>query len=876
MLCAVGSSAIAREYNSFKDSTSVAADTLQSAKLVSKTDSLHKKDSIAQKEAPLKSKVKYTAKDSIRFDLTNQILYMYGQAQVDYENLKLNAGFIQLDMHNNTVYAKGRPDSTGKMVELPIFIEGGQTFNTHEMAYNFKTKKGLISGVITKESDGYIHGETVKKDSNNTVFIRNGKYTTCDLEMPHFYIQASKLKVIPDDKIVTGPCYMVIMGIPTPLVVPFGLFPNTTKRKSGIIIPAYGQSASQGFFLTNGGYYWGISDYLDASFLADIYTRGSWGLKTHVNYIKKYKYSGNFDIKYSYFTMGDPMFSPYPGNPLYSGSTPLFNTQDPLTSYSTQSNFLVNWTHHEDAKADPGSTFSASVNAGTSNYNTLNSTNPSVYLSNTLSSNINYFHSFDGTPFNMSIAARHNQNTITKSIDITLPEVDLLMNRIYPFKDPTDGTTHWYDKIGLSYSGQVINTLNTNDTLWGTQRMWKQIVNGFHQNVPVSASFNVLKFFTVTPSINYNGNAYYQTIQQHYDPVRKVVVTDTVPGFAMENDYSLSTAVSTKIYGNYQFRKAYFKQIRHVITPNVSFTYHPDFTSPYFGYNRQISGIPAKDSLGNPLPQTYSRFQNSIYGPPPAGKADIVGWSINNNIEAKVYDPKDSVHHEKKIVLIDRFIVSSGYNLAAVANPIQPLNIQASTKLFKVLDINYTEVLNPYAVSSTGAITPELQVNKNGELFWLQNYNLALGTSLKNLMASNGSGSNSSGTSANKPKVIPQMPNGYADFSVPWSLNMYLNFTYINPGEGVGPAQRTQSLTFNGDFSPTKKWKIGFTSGYDLKQNSLTYTQLNIYRDLHCWEMKVTWVPFGQRQMYMLSINIKSAMLKDVKLSRTRQWYDFQ
>ena len=830
-------------------------------------DSIAKQMAIKQKKAPFQSKVKYSASDSIRFDLSKQILYLYGKAEVIYEDLKMNAGYIELDMHQNTVYAKSRKDTAGKDIELPQFTEGAQVFNTHEMTYNFKTKKGLIIGVITKESDGYIHGETVKKDSTNTVFIQNGKYTTCDLEHPHFYIQAQKLKIIPDDKIITGPCYMVINGIPTPLVVPFGLFPNTKGRKSGLIIPTYGQSANQGFFLSNGGFYWGISDYLDAAITGDIYTRGSWGLKTHVNYVKKYKYTGGLDIKYAYFTMGDPMFKPGNGNPLYSNGVPLFNPSDPLTAYSLSNNFMVNWTHREDIKANPGSTFSATVNAGSSNYNTLTSTNPALYLNNTLSSNINYFKSFDGTPFNLSLAARHDQNTITKSINITLPEIDLLMNRIYPFKNVNDPVNHWYDKIGVSYSGQMMNTLSTNDTLWGTPRMFKQIVNGFHQNVPISTSFNIFKYFTVTPTFNYNGNAYMQSIREHYDPIKKVVVIDTVPGFAMENDYNFATAVSTKLYGNYIFgRKAYIKQIRHVITPNLNFTYHPDFTSPYFGYNKQIAGQPARDTLGNPLPQTYSKFQNSIYGPPPAGKADIVGFSLSNNLEAKIYDPKDSVHHEKKIVLIDRFILSSGYNMAVLQNQWQPLSIQATTKLFKVLDINFSEVLNPYAVDTRGNITPELQVNKNGELFWLSNYNLAFGANLRNL----------TNPSSGKDKLAAKNLNGYADFSVPWTLNMFLNFTYVNPGEGVGPVQRTQSLTFNGDFSPTKKWKIGFTSGYDINHSTLTYTQLNIYRDLHCWEMKVNWVPFGPRQMYMISINVKSALLKDLKLNRTRQWYDFQ
>ena len=817
----------------------------------------------------LKSKVKYNAKDSIRLDLTNQKLYLFGKAEVIYTNLKINAGYIELDLKNNIALAKGRLDSAGKDIELPVFTEGGQIFNVHQLKYNFQTKKGLINGVITKEADGYIHGETVKKDSSTTVYIRNGKYTTCDLEHPHFYIQAQKLKVIPNDKIVTGPAYLVLNDIPTPLCVPFGLFPNTSGRKSGIIIPSYGQSATQGFFLKNGGFYWGLSNYMDASFTGDIYTRGSWGAKTHVNYIRKYKYTGSFDFSYAVFNLGDPLFKS--GTSFFTpDQLKYLSANDPMATYSTQNNFMLIWTHRQDSKANPGSSFSASVNAGSSNYNALTATNPSIYLNNSLNSNINFSKYWEGTPFNFSIAARHSQSTVSKTISISLPQIDFSINRIYPFKNNNDPIPHWYDKIGLSYTSQLVNTVNTTDSMFLKPQMFnQQVQSGFHHSIPISTSFNIFKYFTVTPSIVYNGSAYPQYISMRYDSVSRnnLFKTDTVKRFAYQHDISFSTQISTKIYGNYQFKKGYFRHIRHLLVPSLNFTYRPDFSASNWGY-RTVSG----DTNKTPVSQVYSKFgnnyYNSIWGVPPSGKSGVIGWSLSNTIEAKVYDPKDSLTHIKKISIIDMLSISSGYNAAVVVQPWQSLNINARTKLFKVLDINVTAIVDPYAVDNTGKRLNELELDKDGRLGRLTNATLALGTTLRSKTGAK-----------KKAEFAPKTTLTYVDFNVPWSLNMMFNYNYSNSFNnsliGASTITQTKSLIFNGDFSATAKWKVGFTSGFDFTFNQLTYTQLNIYRDLHCWEMRINWVPFGPRQMYMITIKVKSAVLQDLKLNRTRQWYDY-
>ncbi len=819
----------------------------------------HKAKEVKNSESGLKSKVIYSSRDSMRFNMETKKVYLFGQAEVKYEDLKLTAGYIELDMQNNLVYASGRIDSSGKEIEKPVFTQGAETFNSHEMNYNFKTKKGRISQVITKESDGYIHGETVKKDSTDIVYIDKGKYTTCELEHPHFYILASRLKVIPNDEIVTGPCVLVINDVITPLSLPFGFFPNKKGRKSGLIIPAYGSSVGQGFFMTNGGYYWGLSEYMDISILGDIYSLGSWGLKSHVNYAKKYKYTGSFDIKYSDFITGDPQLKLIPG------------------MYTEQNSFLINWSHRQDPKADPGSTFSASVNAGSSSYNSLNSyNNPSVYLNNSMQSNISYSKTFDDNLFNLIIAARHSQNTETKEIDITLPQIDLTMNRIYPFKDKNSSIPRWYDKIGLSYTAEIANSVKTYDSLFMKPSMFKNLQNGFHQSIPISASFNAFKYFTITPSATYNSAVYYKTISEQYDSSLHRIDTTNIYKPMMENDFTFAVNLNTKIYGNYIFKKSsYVKQIRHLIIPNISYSWRPDFSDPQWGAYKTI-----KDTSST---LTYSKFQNSLYGPPPGGQSSLISWSVNNTVEAKVHDEKDSVNHSRKISIIDMFTIGSSYNAAASQFKMSNINLSGRTKLFKHLDVNFTGVINPYQIDAEGNPVDKLQFDKNGSIGRLTNYTIALSTSLKSKNYVNKTPANKAGTGATPPpkpsdgsgaSMINGNPKYYADFNIPWSINLNYNFVFSNPG--IGPVTETQSITCSGDVSMTAKWKIGYTSGYDFQVRQLTFTQFNIYRDLHCWEMKINWVPFGPRQSYSLNINVKAAALQDLKFTKKRDWYDYQ
>lgn len=797
---------------------------------------------ITQPKGVLKAKVVYSAKDSIRFDITNQRVYLFGNAKVNYEKMELKAAMIELDLKNKLVHAEGTRDSLGKETGIPYFSDGEHASTGRKISYNFESKKGKISDIIAKEGEGYIHGETVKKDTNNVTYIKHGSYTTCELADPHFEIKAKKLKIIPDDKIITGPAFLVVEDVPTPLGIPFGYFPNKKGQSSGILVPAYGESNNLGFFLRDGGYYFGFSDYVDLAIRGDIYSYGSYALKTHSNYRKRYKYNGNLNISYSKILIGDP------------------DAIDP----SEQNDFFVRWNHTQDGKARPGTSFLANVNAGSSNYNTFNANNANAYLSNTFQSNIAYTKAWKRS--SLSANARHSQNTLTKRMDISLPELTYNWRPVLENKKRI-GTGWGYDKIRVGYVVNAKNELTTYDTIIFKESPLRRMRNGLRHSIPVSTSFQALKYVTITPAITGYSTWYMQTIEKRFDPTADAVVTDTIKGFKMFNEFSTSVNASTRLYGMYTFRNSKMKALRHVITPNIGISYRPDFADPQFGYYKSV--------VTNPTGQTqeYSIFEGGIYGAPPSGKSGFVSWSLNNNLEAKVRQRTDTSDADKKITLIEALNISSGYNLAAENFNWSAITINGRTKLFNVLDINANTTLDPYRIDSTGRRIERFEWYENKRVGRLTNANLAIGTNLRSREKKNTGPKTSTKGTPEELEDINRHPEAYIDFNVPWSLNIYYNITYSKPQL---VEQVIQSLNFNGDFSLTPKWKIGFNSGYDFKNNDFTYTSVNVYRDLHCWEMRFNWIPFGFRQSYTVDIKVKSSVLQDLKLSRKRDWYDYQ
>lgn len=820
-----------------------------------------KKDTVVKtipKRAFLDDKVDYHADDSMITDLTNKKAYLYNNAVVVYQDMTLKAGYIMIDFKNSIVYAYSIKDSAGREVQRPDFANKDGKYIAGSIAYNFETKKGKIKDVITQQDEGYIHGSDIKKDTGNVYYVSHGLYTTCDLEHPHYYIRAKKIKVIPNDKIITGPAMMYIADVPTPLALPFGFFPNKKGRRSGILVPSYGQSANWGYFLKDAGFYFGSSEYVDLALTGDIYSNGSFGAAARSSYKERYKYDGAVAINYARFINGDKE----------------------LPNSTTENTFFIRWSHNQDVKAHPSSRFSANVNAGSSSYNKYsgsvsNYSSPTGYLNNQLSSNIAYSKTFVGTPFFFSANARHSQNTIQKTVDITLPELNLSMNRVYPFKTLSSSTNKWYDKIGVSATLNARNDINTYDSLLFRNETLKQMKNGMQLNIPISSNFNVFKFFTFSPSLNYNGVGYLQTVREHYDPETQKILSDTIPGAAFANTFGASAALSTHLYGDYYFKTKHLRQIRHVATPMVTASYRPDFASPTFGYYRTVQS----DSLGHTT--QYSLFRDGIYGPPGSGKSGIIAFSLNNTLEAKRKIASDSGSVFKKVSLLDNFGVAFSYNLAVKSFNWSPILVNARTKLFKVLDINASATINPYQLDSNNLMIDRFEW-QNGRLGRLTNASLTFSASLR------------SKQQQKKPVAAPVQPASivksdplqdelnyinahpdmYVDFTVPWNLSAFYSISYNEP-YGPSSAVTTQSLTFNGDVNVTKKWKVSVASGYDLVSHRMTLTTVNVYRDLHCWEMHFTWVPFGFRQSFMLTLNVKASVLKDLKLSRKGGW-DYQ
>ena len=827
-------------YNGYSQTT-VKTDTTIS--LVSDSSSLAKSDSF------LDDKVNYKAEDSTTADMINKKAYLYNKAEVYYQDMTLKAGYIEIDFNKKLVVARGVADSTGKIVQRPVFEQGPEKFTAGEITYNFETRKGKIRDVITQQGDGYIHGTDIKKDTNNMYYVARGRYTTCDLEEdPHFYLQAKKIKVIPNDKIITGPAELYIADVPTPLVLPFGYFPNKKGRRSGLIMPGYGESDRLGFYLNNGGFYYGGSEKFDLALQGDIYSNGGFASRATSKYIKRYKYNGSafFSYSRSYTEASNPELE----------NQPLVNA------------FRLTWSHGQDSKASLDSRFSALVDVGTASFGKYNGNVNTDYLTTNYSSNINYNKTFSGTPFSLNIAARHSQTVQTKAIDIQLPYLTAMMNRINPFQNSNRIGKRWYDQIGISASLTAINSISTLDTLLfkeGTIR--KQLRNGASIQVPITTSFTVLKYFRITPTISTTTNLHPQIIHQRFDKDTRKVITDTLPSIRLSNEATATTGASTMLYGDYFFKTKHLKQIHHVLTPSVSFSYRPDYSQRGFGYYNQYI-----DSAGRVT--EYSIFGASAPGinGPGAGKIGAIGFSLNNTLEAKIKSDTDSGDVYKKLSLLDNFNASISYNAAAEKFKWSPLIISGRTRLFNKLDINSSASFDLYQLNDKGENIDYLEIEK-GHLAHLMNWNASIATSLKSRDKTK---TNEATPNAGPPAIptgireelqyIYDHQNVYVDFSIPWNLNVSYNAFYSPLNKNNRPF--TQAITFSGDVSLSKNWKVNASSGFDFITNKLTVTSINIYRDLHCWELHFNWVPFGFRQTFMLEINVKSAMLRDLRLKK--------
>lgn len=800
-------------------------------------------------EQALDKKVTYNARDSIRYETKGQKVYLFGDAFIEYESMSIKAEYITVDNEKNTIKSTGKKDSLGRYIGSPVFKIDGQESGADSMIYNVKTKKGKIYGIKTKEGELILMGSEVKKDSNDVVYMKDLKCIPCQFEDSRTIFRAKKAKIIPDDKIVTGPMYLEIGGVPTPLGLPFGYFPNTKKRHSGILIPTFNSSEVLGYNLKDGGFYWGISDQTDMTIRGDIYTNGSWALRTLNNYNINYKYTGSLSLGYSEFR---------------SGEREIPQSTGLATAFGKQKDFSVTWTHTQDQKNNPSVRFSSNVNIKTSKYNKYNALNTGQYLANTFYSSINYTKTFKLS--SLSVGARHDQNTQTKIMNLSFPELTFNVNRFFPFKKEGRVKQNPLDKLGISYLLEARNTLTDYDSAIFKGDIGDKLKYGVRHSIPISTNITVLKYFTLTPALNLNATMTTKTTEKYFIPDSNKVYTNTVKEFKTGYDANFNTALTTKVFMDYLFRSKRVKQIRHLLIPTVNYLYRPDYGADQFGFYKQV-----RNNKLSSYEARYSIFENAMFPGPPDGEQNNIGLNLNNTIDAKIRQNTDTGYTYNKVQLLQNLTLNGNYNFAAQNFKMSLISISARTKVWKFFDLLVNSNFDPYAIDpDTKLRVDKFAFSVSDKLVRFTNGNAAINASFS-----------SNVIQAMKPKK-PDLTNGaekgatptntvQSQEQLPWNLNMYYNVGFTKDTVKV---RTIQTLSFSGDIALTKNWKVGVTSGYDFTAKNLSYTSINIYRDLRCWEARIDWVPFGFRKSYSLTINLKTSMLSDVKIPRQRQWYD--
>ena len=855
------------------------ADSLQIDSLA--TDSLLA-DSLAmdtlgkEKKEPLDAPVIYEANDSIVFTKEGYA-HLYGNGKVNYQNIELTSAVISMNMDSSTVYARGIADTTGVESGTPIFKDGETPYESKIMRYNFKTKKGFINSIVTQQGEGYVTSEEGKKGANDEIYMRHGQYTTCDNhEHPHFYLKLSMAKVRPKKNVVFGPAQLVVEDVPLPIAVPFGFFPFNSSYSSGFIMPTYGDEMNRGFYLRDGGYYFAISDQMDLKVLGEIFTKGSWGLSAASNYNKRYKFSGSFNASYLVTKTGEK------GMP----------------DYSVSKDFRIQWSHRQDAKANPNSSFSASVNFATSSYDRSSLTslyNPQAYSQNTKASSVSYSRNFPEIGLNISGAFNITQNTRDSSLSMTLPDVNISLNRIYPFKRKhSAGDDKWYEKISLQYTGNLTNKIDTKDNLLFKTPL-TQWQNGMQHKIPVSATFNLFKYINIVPSFNYTERWYLNKVMQSYDPdpaSRDHVKRDTINGFNRVYDYNLSLQMNTKLYGMYKplFMKSKELQVRHVFTPTVSYTYQPDFGKKKFGYYDTYTYT---DENGEVRTVEYSPYDGAVYGKPGQGMSQSISFSVDNNVEMKMKSDKDSTGY-KKISLIDQLGASLSYDFVSKRWSDLSMNLRLKLTKSYTFNMNASFATYAYKFDEKGNVVESDRTEWSyGRFGRFQGYSGSFSYTLNNDTFKKLFGKKDGSEKKNekqegddenedaedteetnngnmrKTEEASLDPDGYLAFKFPWSISLSYSYSIredrskqINIKKMRYPYSLTHSLNVSGNFKIGSRWNMNYSTGYDFTSREMSMTTLNITRDLHCFNMSCGLV-FGPFTSYNFSIRANSSMLTD-------------
>lgn len=822
-----------------------------------------KTDTVKNKTAPrtsLNSKITYSAVDSTNFDMINNIVFLYGNARVKYEDFEIEADYIRLDQKNNSLFAKGRVDpKTKRYTGKPLVTQGAEPpLSTDSLFFNYKSKKGKSFGIFTDVEGGFLQAQQFKKNQYDEGFFKRGIYSTCNLPHPHYGIHITR-GIATDKQIITGPAYLVIEDIPLPLGVPFGFFPKPNKRSGGLLFPTFGED-TRGFFMRDLGYYLGLSDYWDLSTRGTLYSKGSYELSTAARYRKNYKYDGGLNFRFASTRNG------IEGTPAYKKPNKDFN---------------LTWSHSQSPLANPGTTFSASVNAGTGSYfqNTgaAGTYNPTEIARNTLSSSISYGKVFADGLFNFSSSLSHSQDIEQQTIYLDLPRFSLNMTTINPF-DTKDrvGEQKWYQKLSVGYSMQGSNSINTKEYDLFKKESLRDFKNGIQHDIPISLSLNLLKYFQFNSGIQYSEKWYLQTIRKRLDPVASgfAQVTDTIQGFNRVYDYNLNTGLSTKLYGKFNFKKGNLMALRHVMTPSVNFNYRPDFGADHYSYFRNVAGDTSK------IASRYSIYENAIFGSPSAGRVAGIGFSFDNNIEAKVRSTSDSTQTSVNIPILQSLTFSGNYNFAAENFKLSTIGFSGRTAFFKEkIGINFYGTFDPYKLDSSGNRVDHFTL-ASGKIARLTNFGLSTDFSFnskaaksrnENLNKIDKSKLNLSEEQQEALNAISRDPNAFVDFNVPWNVSAAYSFNYSKNGLN---SSISNTLNLFGDFSVTPKWKVQYTSGYDFQANKLSLTQFSIYRDLHCWDLSFRWSPIGTYKFYSVDLRVKASILQDLKLSKRRDSYN--
>ena len=857
-----------------------------------KTDSLHR-DSVAldslgmdslavdttKKKEPLDAPVIYEASDSIVFT-KDGYAHLYGEGKVNYQNIELTSAVITMNMDSSTVFAKGVADTTGVETGTPIFKDGETPYESKIMRYNFKTKKGFINNIVTQQGEGYVTSEEGKKGADDEIYMRHGKYTTCDNhEHPHFYLRLSMAKVRPKKNVVFGPAQLVVEDVPLPIAVPFGFFPFNSSYSSGFIMPTYGDEMNRGFYLRDGGYYFAISDQMDLKVLGEIFTKGSWGLSAASNYNKRYKFSGSFNASYLVTKTGEKN----------------------MPDYSVSKDFRIQWSHRQDAKANPNSSFSASVNFATSSYDrsSLSSLyNPQQYSQNTKASSVSYSRNFPEIGLNISSTFNITQNTRDSSLSMTLPDVNISLNRIYPFKRKKSvGDERWYEKISLQYTGSITNSISTKDNLLFKTPL-TQWENGMQHKIPVSATFNLFKYINIVPSFNYTERWYLRKVKQSYDPSPAStdhVKRDTINGFNRLYDYNLSLQMNTKLYGMYKplFMKSKELQIRHVFTPTVSYTYTPDFGKSRYGYYDTYTYT---DEDGEVRTVEYSPYEGAVYGYPGKGMSQNISFSVDNNIEMKMKSDKDTTGY-KKISLIDQLGASLSYDVANKRWSDLSMNLRLKLTKSYTFNMNASFATYAYEFDENGNVVVGDRTEWSyGRFGRFQGYSGSFSYTLNNdtfkklfgKKEEDEKNKDNKGKEENEDEETDEETeeqnnnsnmrktekasvdsDGYLAFKFPWSVSLSYSYSIredrskdINIKTMRYPYSLTHSLNVSGNFKIGSRWNMTYSTGYDFTSKEKSMTTLNITRDLHCFNMSCGLV-FGPFTSYNFSIRANSSMLTD-------------